>query len=88
MAFDLVVNKRDKHGKVITQNDYILKVENGVKQFERPPKSGQWFYEDGSPVKKDVEVKKEEKMMSKESFNKEQVETEQKEDSRKVSTKK
>jgi hypothetical protein len=47
-SFDLKTHIRNKKGQVSSVNPYKLVIENGVKKFERPPNSGNWFNEDGS----------------------------------------
>lgn len=48
--FDLMTHRRDKNGRLVSENHYVLHVRNGQRIFERPPKSGICYYEDGRPV--------------------------------------
>lgn len=50
MSFDLTTHKRNGKGQIAQENHYIRKVSQGTVMYERPPKSGVWFYEDGSLV--------------------------------------
>ncbi len=50
MSFDLTTHKRNAKGQISQENHYIRKVSQGSVMYERPPKSGLWFYEDGTPV--------------------------------------
>lgn len=52
-AFDLKTHIINKKGQVVAEHHYIMKCTQGVRTFERPPKSGNWFHEDGSPVEKE-----------------------------------
>lgn len=67
--FDLKVHHYDPAtGRLTHENHYIRKVTDGVVTYERPPKSGNWFYENGEPVNpepKAVEVKAEAKVEEK-----------------------
>lgn len=60
MGFDLKTHKMNKKGQVIRTQPYRLYIDKGVRKFERPPGSGQFFAEDGSPIastKKEESVK-------------------------------
>lgn len=49
MAFDLNVHVRDKKGRIVQENHYVMVIENGVKKIER---NGVWYHEDGTEIKK------------------------------------
>jgi hypothetical protein len=48
--FDLRTKITNSKQQVLADQPYTLFVDNGIKMFERPPQSGQFFYEDGSTV--------------------------------------
>jgi hypothetical protein len=50
MTFDLRTKRYNKKGQVISDEPYIMYVENGKQVFERPPHSGNFYYIDGSEV--------------------------------------
>jgi hypothetical protein len=53
MSFDLRTKRYNKKGQVISEEPYIMYVENGKQVFERPPHSGNFYYIDGSEVAKE-----------------------------------
>ena len=56
--FDLKTHIRDaKTGHITRRQPYRLHIKNGNKLFERPPGSGQMFYENGEAVEKESQVK-------------------------------
>lgn len=58
--FDLKVHARDGKGHIKSANHYRLEIKNGIKRFERPPGSGNFFAENGEPIEikgKKIEVK-------------------------------
>lgn len=48
MSFDHVTHRRNKEGKVSSENHYVRKVTPDGVLYERPPKSGNWYHEDGT----------------------------------------
>lgn len=50
MGFDYRTQKMNKKGQVVSKTPYRLYVENGQRKLERPPGSGQFFYENGEPM--------------------------------------
>lgn len=50
MAFDYVVQEKNKNNKIIRENHYRRTVTNGEVRLEQPPGSGKWFTEDGKPI--------------------------------------
>lgn len=48
MPFDYRTHVLDKKGKVAHRQDYIIKIEGGMKTIEQPIGSGVWYHEDGS----------------------------------------
>ena len=57
-SFDLVVHKRNKKGKVVSVNPYRLLCRGNKKLFERPPRSGNLYYADGTLAEAGPEMKK------------------------------
>jgi hypothetical protein len=57
-SFDYRTQKLNKKGQVISRSPYRLYVEGGIKKLERPPGSGNFFYENGQPVPKKKEEEK------------------------------
>ena len=52
----------NKKGQVVARMPYRLYVENGVRKFERPPGSGNFFWENGEAISTPkAEIKAEEK---------------------------
>lgn len=51
MGFDFKTHTRNNKGKIVAENHYNMKVSEGVRIFERPIKSGLWYFEDGTPTK-------------------------------------
>lgn len=49
--FDLNVHVRDGKGNIVKENHYRLTIKDGVKEFERPPGSGQFFDEAGNKTR-------------------------------------
>lgn len=56
MSFDLKTHIVNKRGQLVATQHYRLKIENGVRKFERPPGSGDWFFENGQPVQGEAKV--------------------------------
>lgn len=56
-GFDYRVHVKDpKTGKLVKYQPYQMKIENGMTKIERPIGSGQWFYPNGEPIKKETKV--------------------------------
>lgn len=56
MAFDLRTQRVNSKGQITQKNPYVLVIENGIKKFERPKGSGQWFSENGDPIRMEKET--------------------------------
>lgn len=53
--FDFKTHIRNNKGKVVQENHYNMKIAEGVRTFERPVKSGLWYYENGTPTPETLE---------------------------------
>lgn len=60
--FDLDTHKRNNKGQIIHVQEYRMTIDGGVKKFERPVGSGQWYFENGDLV---TQPKVEEKPLEK-----------------------
>ena len=60
MKFDLRTHLVNAKGKLVTHQPYRLVIEEGVRLFERPVKSGYFYYENGAlarePKAKEVKM--------------------------------
>ena len=54
--FDLNVHVRNAKGQIVDENHYRLTIKNGIKEFERPPGSGN-FYDEGGTLMRQVKPK-------------------------------
>lgn len=48
--FDKIVQVRDKHGNLVSENHYAYHIIDGSPYFERPIGSGNLFYPNGDPA--------------------------------------
>jgi hypothetical protein len=58
--FDLKTHVRDGKGNIVHENHYVLTIQNGNREYERPPGSGYFYAENGellrSPDVSELEV--------------------------------
>ena len=86
MGFDLKTQRINKKGQVVAKQPYRLFIDGGIKKFERPPGSGNFFNEDGTEIAKKkvdapkVEAKIEEKQIPQVQAPQAQPKTQQKQE--------